>query len=336
LSGLDLDEHRAGLGRWPARPTSKEAGDVPATLELEVGPLKPRNPVFSASGTFGYGEEMEPFVSPGEYGGIIGKSISLEPRAGNPVPRVIETPSGMLNSIGLQNPGFEAFVRDYLPRMRQYGTILVVNIVGNTVDEYVEMAQRLDSESGVDAIELNISCPNVQGGMRFGLEPEATRQLVESVRQAFGRPIIAKLSPNVTDITVIARAAEDGGADVLSLVNTFVGMAVDWRCRKALLPRFTGGLSGPAIKPLALRMVWQVAQVSRLPIIGIGGICSADDVLDFLAVGARAVQIGTVQFVHPRIVRDIVEDLERYLEEEGLQSLEELVGTVSSEAVARK
>ena len=303
---------------------------MPAKLELALGPLRPRNPIFSASGTFGYGQEMEPFVSPAEYGGVIGKSISLEPRAGNPVPRVIETPSGMLNSIGLQNPGFEAFISDYLPRMRQYGTILVVNIVGNTIDEYVEMARRLDSEDGVDAIELNVSCPNVKGGMQFGIEPEATRLLIDRVRQEFRRPIIAKLSPNVTDITVIARAAQEGGADVLSLVNTFVGMAVDWRRRKALLPRFTGGLSGPAIKPLALRLVWQVAQVSSLPIIGFGGICNADDVLDFLAGGARAVQIGTVQFVHPRVVRDIVTGLEKAMNEEGMESLEELVGTISA------
>lgn len=302
---------------------------MPADLSLPLGPLMPKNPIFSASGTFGYGEEMEPFVSPGEYGGIVGKSISLAPRSGNPVPRVVETPSGMLNSIGLQNPGIDAFLRDYLPRMREYGTALVVNIVGDGVDEYVEMASRLDGQAGVDAIELNISCPNCPvGGMEFGVDPEATRVLVEKVREVYGGPIIAKLSPNVTDITVIARAAEDGGAHILSLINTFVGMGVDWRARKSLLPGFTGGLSGPAIKPLALRMVWQVSRVSNLPIIGIGGIMNADDVLEFLAVGARAVQLGTVQFVRPRVVRDILKDLTRYLDEEGLESLDDLVGTI--------
>lgn len=303
------------------------------SLAVQIGPLEATNPVFSASGTFGYGEEMEPFVDPGLYGGIIGKSISLRPRAGNPVPRIAETPAGMLNSIGLQNPGFEAFVRDYLPRMQNYGTLLVVNLVGDTIGEYVEMAGRLQAHRGVDAIELNISCPNCPlGGMEFGIDPEATRALVEAVRRVFDRPILAKLTPNVTDITSIARAAEAGGADVLTLVNTFMGMAVNWRARRTLIAGGSGGLSGPAIKPLALRMVWLAARSCSIPVMGIGGIMTADDVMDFLVAGASAVQIGTAQFVRPRCVEEILAGLEGFLVEEGIESLGEIVGTVRTAA----
>jgi dihydroorotate dehydrogenase (NAD+) catalytic subunit len=298
-------------------------------LQIRVGPLTARNPVFSASGTFGYGEEMESFLDPGVYGGIIGKSISVKPRGGNPVPRVAETPAGMLNSIGLQNPGIDAFIRDYLPRMRRYRTILVVNLVGDTIDEYVGMAERLDGEEGVDAIELNISCPNCPvGGMEFGVDPRATELLVRRVRERFRRPVIAKLTPNVTDIVSIARAAEAGGADVLSLINTLVGMAVDWRKRRPVLGGVTGGLSGPAIKPLALRMVWQVARNCRLPVMGIGGIMCADDVLEFLVAGARAVQVGTVQFTTPGVVPEILAGLRRAVHEQGVRSIEDLVGTL--------
>lgn len=304
-----------------------------SALKVSLGRLEPANPIFSASGTFGYGGEMEPFLDPGIYGGIIGKSISVEPRAGNRVPRIAETASGMLNSIGLQNPGFDAFVRDYLPRMRGYGTLLVVNLVGDTIDEYVEMAARLDTEEGVDAIELNISCPNTAvGGMEFGIDPQATRILVQRVREVYRGPILAKLTPNVTDITAIARAAEDGGADVLSLVNTFLGLGVNWRTRRSLIPGGAGGLSGPAIKPLALRMVWEVALSCRIPVMGIGGISTADDVMEFLVAGCRAVQLGTIQFVHPRRIVEILADLERYVEEEGLSSLEEVVGTLRLDA----
>jgi dihydroorotate dehydrogenase (NAD+) catalytic subunit len=308
---------------------------LPPSLAVKLGPLAAKNPIFSASGTFGYGEEIEPFVHPGVYGGIIGKSISLQPRLGNAIPRIAETASGMLNSIGLQNPGFDAFLRDYLPRMRGYGTRVIVNLVGDTVDEYVRMAEQLDSVDGVDAIELNISCPNCPlGGMEFGIDAGATRRLVERVRGVFRGPILAKLTPNVTDVVAIAKAAEDGGADVLSLVNTFLGIAVNWRSRRPVLPGVTGGLSGPAIKPLALRMVWQVARECRAPVMGIGGIQSADDVLEFLVAVARAVQIGTVQFVRPRVVESILADLARCLEEEGLSSIEELVGTLKWRARA--
>jgi dihydroorotate dehydrogenase (NAD+) catalytic subunit len=300
-------------------------------LEIRLGPLLAKNPIFSASGTFGYGEEMESFLDPGLYGGVIGKSISVRPRAGNGLPRVAETAGGMLNSIGLQNPGIEPFIRDYLPRMRRYRTLLVVNLVGDTIDEYVEMAERLQAEEGVDAIELNISCPNCpQGGMEFGVDPRATERLVKRVRERFSRPIIAKLTPNVTDVVVIARAAEAGGADVLSLVNTLLGMAVDWRRRRPVLGGVTGGLSGPAIKPVALRMVWEVARKCRTPVMGIGGIMSADDVLEFLVAGARAVQVGTVQFTRPGAVPAMLADLKKAVREEGKDSIEELVGTLQA------
>ncbi len=303
------------------------------SLAVKLGRLEARNPIFSASGTFGYGEEMEPFLDPGVYGGIIGKSISLAPRLGNATPRIAETPSGMLNSIGLQNPGFDAFVRDYLPRMRAYGTLVVVNLVGDTIEEYVEMAQRLEDEEGVDAIELNISCPNCPvGGMEFGIDPVATRVLVERVRSVSSRPIVAKLTPNVTDITSIARAAEEAGADALSVINTFMGMAIDWRRRRPVIPGGSGGLSGPAIKPLALRMVWQVATSCSIPVMGIGGITTADDVMEFFVAGASAVQIGTVQFVRPRCVEEILDDLTRILAEEGLESIADVVGTLEIES----
>jgi dihydroorotate dehydrogenase (NAD+) catalytic subunit len=298
-------------------------------LETRLGTLVLKNPLLSASGTFGYGEEMEAFVDPALYGGIIGKSISVEPRRGNPLPRVAETPSGMLNSIGLQNPGIDAFIAGYLPRMRKYGTVLVVNLVGDTVEEYVSMAERLDVEEGVDALELNISCPNCPaGGMEFGIDPAATERLVRRVRDRFRRFIIAKLTPNVTDIVPIAQAAEEGGADALSLVNTYRGMAVDWRKRRPRLGGVSGGLSGPAIKPLALHLVWQVARSCRAPVIGIGGIANADDVLEFLVAGASAVQLGTVQFIHPRAVLDILKGLREAVAAEALSSLSELVGTL--------
>ena len=307
------------------------------TLKTRLGSLELKNPILSASGTFGYGKEVESFVDPSVYGGIVGKSISLEPRKGNPLPRTWETASGMLNSIGLQNPGIDAFISDpaYLPRMSAYDTRIVVNLVGDTIDEYVEMARRLDAESAVDALELNISCPNCPlGGMEFGIEAEATRRLVEAVRENFSRAIIAKLTPNVTDVIPIAQAAASGGADALSLVNTYVGMAVEWRQRRPRLGGITGGLSGPAIKPLALRLVWLVAQNCDVPVIGIGGIMNTDDVLEFIVAGASAVQIGTVQFVRPRVAVDILDGMKAALEETGAGSIADLVGTLETSGEA--
>jgi dihydroorotate dehydrogenase (NAD+) catalytic subunit len=320
----------------PARPAGATASHgfshETARLEVTLGPLRLKNPLLSASGTFGYGEEMEGFLDPGVYGGIVGKSISREPRRGNPLPRIAETPSGMLNSIGLQNPGFDRFVSEYLPRMRKYRTVLVVNLVGDTLDEYTGMAERLDSVAGVDAIELNISCPNCPaGGMEFGIDARATESLVRAVRRKFRRAILAKLTPNVTDIVPIARAAEAGGADAISLVNTYIGMAVDWRRRRPRLGGITGGLSGPAIKPLALRLVWLVSRACRVPVVGMGGIMDANDVLEFMVAGATAVQVGTLHFVKPRAVLDLLADLERTVEEEGLASIQDLVGTLETD-----
>lgn len=307
------------------------------SLKTRIGSLELKNPILSASGTFGYGLEVESFVDPSVYGGIVGKSISLEPRKGNPLPRTWETASGMLNSIGLQNPGIDAFISEpgYLPRMSAYDTRVVVNLVGDTVDEYVEMARRLDGEDAVDALELNISCPNCPlGGMEFGIEADATRRLVAAVRENFSRTIIAKLTPNVTDVVPIAQAAERGGADALSLVNTYVGMAVEWRSRRPRLGGITGGLSGPAIKPLALRLVWLVAQNCGVPVIGIGGIMNTDDVLEFIVAGASAVQIGTVQFIRPRVVLDILDGIADALNETGAGSIGDLVGTLETEGEA--
>lgn len=315
--------------------TTTTTQNRPSSLEVQIGPLRLKNPILSASGCFGYGEEIESLVDPAVYGAIVGKSISLLPRKGNPLPRLAETASGMLNSIGLQNPGLEAFLRDYLPRMRKYDTAVVVNLVGDTIDEYAEMAERLDAEEGVSALELNISCPNCPvGGMEFGISPHATEALVKEVRRRFRRPILAKLTPNVTDIIPLARAAEAGGADALSLINTHVGMAIDWRSRRPRLGGITGGLSGPAIKPLALRLVWLVARATKIPVVGIGGIMCADDVLEFLVAGATAVQLGTIHFVEPRAVIQILADLERAVAAEGLSSVAGFVGSLKADRKA--
>jgi len=304
-------------------------------LATTLGPLSLKNPLLAASGCFGYGEEAAAFVDPGAYGAIIGKSISVLPRRGNPIPRMCETASGMLNSIGLQNPGIDAFIESYLPRMRKYDTVLVVNLVGDTIDEYVSMAERLQSEPGVGALELNISCPNCPvGGMEFGVSPQATELLVRKVRDVFRGPIIAKLTPNVTDIMPICRAAEAGGADALAVANTFVGMAIDWRRRRPKLGGVTGGLSGPAIKPLALRLVWLAASAASLPVIGVGGIQDAEDVLEFLVAGASAVQLGTLHFVDPRAVLKILADLERLAREAGVSRIRDVVGTLKTERKA--
>ena len=269
-------------------------------LSVEIGSLRLKNPIMVASGTFGYGREAAEFGPLDRLGAIVAKSITLEPRPGNPPPRVVETAAGLLNSIGLANPGLEAFLAEELPFLCSLGTRVVVNIAGRSIDEYALLAERLDGVQGVDAIELNMSCPNVRcGGLAFSTDPDTAHNLVSRVRRATGLPLIAKLSPNVTDIVPIARAVEEAGADAVSLINTLVGLAVDWRRRRSRLAGFTGGLSGPAIKPVALRMVWEAARACRVPVIGIGGIVSVDDVLEFLVVGARAVQVGTANFLDP-------------------------------------
>ncbi|GBD93414.1 dihydroorotate dehydrogenase B (NAD(+)), catalytic subunit [bacterium BMS3Abin05] len=298
-----------------------------ADLSVTLGPLRLKNPVLTASGTFGYGREYEDFVNLNRLGGIITKSITRDPRAGNPPPRITEVPGGMLNSIGLANVGMEAFVREKLPYLRNLETQIIVNVAGNSVEEYEAVVSRLDREKGIHAFELNLSCPNVkEGGLTFGKSPEAVFKIVERVRLHTNRPLIVKLTPNVTAIGDLAQAAVDGGADILSAINTVVGMAVDVSARKSVLGKMTGGFSGPALKSIALAKVFEVVRRVSVPVIGIGGIFSAEDVLEFLLVGASAVQIGTANFVDPAISEKVVNDLEIYCEKQGIEDLEEIIG----------
>ncbi len=308
-------------------PVAASRVDLSTEIPSPGGPLRLAHPIMPASGTFGYGEEFEPFVDPAVFSAIIGKSISRERRTGNPPPRTIETPAGMLNSIGLQNPGLDAFVESYLPRMAQYGVPVIVNTVGRTLEDYVELTRVLDVEPAVAGFELNISCPNVNEGLQFGLDPEATRALVAAVRAETKLPIIAKLTPNVTDIGEQAVAAEEGGADCISVINTLVGMSVDWRKRGSRLGRATGGLSGPAIRPVALRMVWQASQAVSVPICGIGGITRPEHVLEFLVVGASTVQVGTHLFRDPACLTRWLDEIRDLAHDEGLERLSDLVGT---------
>jgi len=300
-----------------------------ADLSVRLGPIALRNPVMSASGTFGYGAELERFFDPGTLGAIVGKSITLEPRAGNAPPRMIETAAGMINSIGLQNPGIDRFLAELLPRMARYGPPVIVNVAGKSTEEFVELARRLDGAPGAAALELNLSCPNVkEGGLSFSADPRSCAATVAAVRRATRLPIFAKLTPNVSDVAAVARAAESAGADGLSLINTLLAMAVDWRRRTGLVTTLTGGLSGPAIKPIALRMVWEVARAVRIPVIGIGGIATAEDVLEFMVAGARAVQIGTATFVDPAAIPKAIAGLDRLLDAERIARVEDVVGTL--------
>ena len=285
-------------------------------LAVDFAGIKLKNPVLTASGTFGYGEEYADFVDLNLLGGVIVKGISLKPIAGNPPPRIWETPSGMLNAIGLENPGVDVFLRDKLPFLRQFDTAIIVNIFGYSADDYLAVAERLDGAKGVSGIEVNISCPNVKsGGMIFGTDLKATAELLSAVRAKTRLPLIAKLSPNVTDVTDFAKAARDAGCDGLSLINTLLGMAIDVRTGKPRLANCTGGLSGPAIRPVAVRMVWQVAKAVSLPIIGMGGIVNAEDALEFILAGASAVAVGTANFMNPRAALDVLEGLEAFLAE---------------------
>lgn len=297
-------------------------------LRISLNRLQLANPILVASGTFGYAREMAAYVDFSRLGGVIPKTITPQPRAGNPPPRTVETAAGMLNSIGLDNDGLDAFIEKHLPYLLGLPTAVIANIAGRTVDDFVHMAARLSAFPNLAAIELNISCPNVTGGVDFGTDPRLARQVVTAVRGACTLPVIAKLTPNVTDITAIAAAAAEGGADALSLVNTFQGMAIDWRQRRPILGNTIGGLSGPAIKPLALRCVWQVAQKVQVPLIGIGGIQSLDDVLEFLVAGASAVQIGTANFYNPGLCSRLVEQLERTLAAEHIGRVSDIVGTL--------
>jgi dihydroorotate dehydrogenase (NAD+) catalytic subunit len=297
-------------------------------LTVTLGRLQLRNPVLVASGTFGYAREMAGVVDFSRLGGIIPKTVTRQPRAGNPPPRTVETPSGMLNAIGLDNDGIEHFIGHHLPYLRTLPTAVLSNIAGKTEDEFVEMAALLASETGLAGLELNLSCPNVTGGLDFATDPAVTRRIVERVRGVYPLPVIAKLTPNVTDVVIIARSAAEGGADAVSLVNTFVGMAVNWRRRSPILGNTIGGLSGPAIKPLALRMVWQVARAVKVPVIGIGGIATLDDAMEFLVAGASAVQFGTVNFYDPTASVRIVDQLPAALAELGAHAVGDVVGTL--------
>jgi dihydroorotate dehydrogenase (NAD+) catalytic subunit len=300
-------------------------------LSVEIAGIKMRNPVMTASGTFGYGEEYSTYLDLESIGGIVTKGLSLKPKAGNPMPRIIETPGGMLNAIGLQNVGIDSFIEDKLSFLRKVKTPVIVNFFGNTEDEYAEMAEKLDVIPEVAGLEMNISCPNVkQGGIAFGSRPEAAYSVVKAVRESTIKPVIVKLSPNVTDIVEMARACEEAEADALSLINTLTGMAIDLRTRRPVLANITGGFSGPAIKPIALRMVWQVAKAVDIPVIGIGGITSATDALEFMLAGATAVQVGTANFITPGIAGKIAADMERYLAENKIADVNELIGALES------
>lgn len=298
-------------------------------LSVQLGRLALPNPVLVASGTFGYAREMAPFADLSKLGGLIPKTVTPQMRPGNAPPRTIETASGMLNSIGLDNDGIDYFCESHLPYLLGLGTSIIANIAAKTLDEFAAMSEKLNRFPDLAGVELNISCPNVSGGVDFGTDPELCRGVVETVRQHSDHPIIAKLTPNVTDVRPIAQAAKDGGADAVSLVNTFQGMAVDWRKQRPILGNNIGGLSGPAIKPLALRIVWQVAQAVEIPIIGVGGIQSVDDIMEFLVAGASAVQIGTANFYKPSLAANVIELVVKQLQAAGVGSVRELVGTLT-------
>ncbi|MDD4996704.1 MAG: dihydroorotate dehydrogenase [Syntrophales bacterium] len=298
-------------------------------LGVKIGPLALKNPVMTASGTFGYGLEFEPFVDLSRLGAVVVKGLSLEPRTGNPPPRIIETAGGMLNAIGLQNIGIRAFIRDKMPHLRELGVTVIANIFGETMDEYRRVAAMLDPVVGIAGIEVNISCPNVKkGGIAFGADPDMAADVTRKVRSETKLPLIIKLTPNVTDITEIAFAAEAAGADAISLINTVTGMSVDIVTRRPRLANITGGLSGPAIKPIALRMVWQAAQALKIPVIGAGGIHTAADAIEFLIAGASAVEIGTANFIKPSVTIDVLEGIQEYMARHQIKNMKDLIGSL--------
>ena len=294
-------------------------------LTVDLGKLVLDNPVIAASGTFGYGLEFTDFLDLNDLGGFSTKGLSINPKIGNPVPRVIETSSGMLNAIGLENIGLQVFLSDKLPQLKNYKSRIIVNFFGDTVQQYVEMASALSKEERIDALEMNVSCPNVEeGGLQFSSDPTVLRQVVEATRKATEKFLIVKLSPNVTDITVLARAAEDAGADALSVCNTFVGMKLDLESGKPYLANRTGGLSGPAIKPLALNLVYQTVRAVKIPVIGIGGIASSEDALEFLMVGAKAIQIGTANYIDPTVTVKVVRGIRDWCRQNQIAKLADL------------
>ena len=300
-----------------------------ASLSVKIGALELRNPVMTASGTFGYGLEFEDFVDLSQLGGIVVKGTTLKPREGNPYPRMAETASGMLNCVGLQNKGVDYFCEHIYPKVKDLPTNVIVNVSGSTIDDYVETARRISELECIPAIELNISCPNVrQGGMAFGVTCEGASSVVRAVRKAYPKTLIVKLSPNVTDIAEIARAVEAEGADSVSLINTLMGMAIDAEKRKKILSIGTGGLSGPAVKPVALRMVYQVAHAVKIPVVGLGGIMTATDAVEFLLAGATAIEIGTANFIDPSVTMKVVKGIEEYLDRHGFHSVCDIIGAL--------
>ena len=301
---------------------------APPDLSVRIAGLELRNPVLSASGTFGYAFEFQDHLDLNRLGAIVVKTVTLHPRAGNPPHRIVETPGGMLNSIGLQNVGLDQFIAEKLPALRKLRPPLIVNIAAESADEFCEMAKRLSDQEGVRALELNISCPNVAHGLDFATDPTHTARVVGAVRRATSLPLIPKLSPNVTDITVIARAAEEAGADALSMINTFIAMAIDVRTRRPKIAMTTAGLSGPAIRPIAVRMVWQVARAVKVPVIGMGGIASAEDALEFLIAGASAVAVGTSNFVDPTTPVKLVDGIAAFLAQQRIASVRDLIGSL--------
>lgn len=299
------------------------------SLAVQIGGLSLRNPVMTASGTFGYGEEFTDFMSLDTLGAYIVKGTTLDPREGNDYPRMAETPSGMLNAVGLQNKGVEYFISHIYDRIKDFDSNLIVNVSGSSPDDYGEVAGRLARLSNVNAIEVNISCPNVkQGGMAFGTTRRGAESVTKAVRKAWPRTLIVKLSPNVTDITEIARAAEGAGADAVSLINTLMGMAVDVERRRPCLSTVTGGLSGPAVRPVAVRMVWQTAKAVKIPVIGLGGICNGADAIEFMLAGAKAVEVGTANFINPAVCAEIVEWMSEWCVRHGVSDINEIVGEI--------
>ena len=300
-----------------------------ADLRTSIGKLELANPVMTASGTFGYGTEFADFVDLNRLGGVIVKGTTLHHREGNPYPRMAETPSGMLNAVGLQNKGVDYFCEKIYPTIKDYKTNMIVNVSGSAIEDYVATAERINALDNIPAIELNISCPNVkQGGMAFGVTAKGAEEVVSAVRKAYDKTLIVKLSPNVTDITEIARAAEAAGADSVSLINTMLGMAIDAERRRPVLSTITGGMSGPAVKPIALRMVWQVAKAVGIPVVGLGGITNATDAIEFLLAGASAIEVGTANFMDPAVTGKIVDGINEYLDRHGFASVKDIIGAL--------
>lgn len=300
-----------------------------ADLSVNIGRLSMKNPVMTASGTFGYGLEFADFIDLSRLGGIIVKGTTLKSREGNPYPRMAETPSGMINAVGLQNKGIDYFIEHIYPQIKDIDTQILVNVSGSTIDDYAETARRLASLSKIEAIELNISCPNVkEGGMAFGTSCQSAASVVKAVRAAYPGTLIVKLSPNVTDITEIARAVEAEGADAVSLINTVLGMAIDAERQRPVVSTVTGGLSGPCVKPIALRMVWQVFHAVQIPIVGLGGIMNATDAVEFLLAGARAIEIGTANFIDPQVTLKVIDGIDNYLDRHGCRSVDEIIGAL--------